>query len=148
MPSFVPQRRKSHVETPSHDHGFEIRFSLKSHFEQTEAFSGLWPRGAPARTSLLWWDRQQDGFNKMGAMTKILSLAAVAALLAVVSSPADARNGFGAPSFSPGQQFRESGPVGGRPGASGYAPGQQMNSLDSVPGHSGASGYAPGHESK
>jgi hypothetical protein len=59
-------------------------------------------------------------------MTKILSIAAVAALLAVVSSTANARNGFGAggesfgsSSFSPGQQFRENGPVGGRPGASG-----------------------------
>lgn len=89
-------------------------------------------------------------------MTKILSLAAVAALLAVVSSTADARNGFGAgggssfgsSSVAPGQQFRESVPVGGRPGASGYAPGQQMNSLGSVPGHPGASGYAPGHKSK
>jgi hypothetical protein len=89
-------------------------------------------------------------------MAKILWIAAVAALLAVVSSTANARNGFGAgggrsfgsSSFSPGQQFRENGPVGGRPGASGYAPGQQMNSLGSVSSNPGASGYAPGHKSK
>jgi hypothetical protein len=32
--------------------------------------------------------------------------------------------GFGSSAFSPGQQFRQNGPVAGYPGASGYAPGR------------------------
>jgi hypothetical protein len=82
-------------------------------------------------------------------MKKILSLAAMVTMLAVASSAADAKGpvapgGGGASSFSPGQSFRDNGPVTGTNGASGYAPGQQMQSNGPVNGYPGASGYAPG----
>ncbi len=76
-------------------------------------------------------------------MTRILSLAAVVALLTAVASTADARGG--ASGFAPGQSFRAHGSVAGSPGASGYAPGRLMRAHGSVVGHPGASGYAPGH---
>jgi hypothetical protein len=49
-----------------------------------------------------------------------------------------------ASAVSPGQQFRENGPVTGTTGASGYAPGKQMQTNGPVTGSPGASGYAPG----
>ena len=58
-------------------------------------------------------------------MKKLLSLAAVAGLLAVSTPAALAQ-------------------MGSR-GASGFTPGHQMQRFGSVPGHPGASGFAPGH---
>jgi hypothetical protein len=87
-------------------------------------------------------------------MIKIMSFAAIAGLIVVASSTANARGGpggggdFGASAFSPGQQFRLNGPVNGYPGASGYAPGHLKRSLGPVAEHPGASGYAPGHKFK
>jgi len=87
-------------------------------------------------------------------MTKTISLAAIAGLIVVASSAAYARggfggdSGFGASAYSPGQQFRLSGPVKGYPGASGYAPGRLFRLNGPVAGHPGASGYAPGHKFK
>jgi len=57
-------------------------------------------------------------------MKKLLSLAAVAGLLAASTPAALALMG---------------------PGASGFAPGHQMQRFGSVAGHPGASGFAPGH---
>jgi hypothetical protein len=74
-------------------------------------------------------------------MRKILSLAAVVAMVAVASSAANAKGpgsmGGGASSFSPGQSFRQNGPVTGYPGASGYAPGQQMRANGAATGYQG-----------
>ena len=87
-------------------------------------------------------------------MTKTISLAAIAGLIVVASATADARGGpggggvFGASAFSPGQQFRLSGPISCYPGASGYAPGHLKRLNGPVSGHPGASGYAPGHKIK
>jgi hypothetical protein len=81
-------------------------------------------------------------------MKKILSLAAMVTMLAVASSAADAKGpggvGGGASSFSPGQSFRNNGPVTGTNAASGYAPGHQMQTNGPVNGSPGAAGYAPG----
>ena len=78
-------------------------------------------------------------------MTKILSLAAAVGVLLAACLAADARGGFGASGFAPGQSFRSHGSVAGFPGASGYAPGRLMRAHGSVRGHPGASGFAPGH---
>jgi hypothetical protein len=84
---------------------------------------------------------------------KILSLAAIMGMVLMASSAADARGngggaGFGASSFSPGQQFRQNGPVTGYHGASGYAPGHLYRLNGAVSGYPGASGYAPGRNFK
>ncbi len=83
-------------------------------------------------------------------MTKILALAATVAMLAAASTAADARGrgNSGASAFSPGHQFKQSGPVPGYRGASGYAPGQLKRSNGPSPGYHGASGYAPGRRFK
>jgi hypothetical protein len=103
------------------------------------------------RALLFGYDfREQKGQT----MTKTLSLAAIAGLIVVASSNADARGGpggagrFGASGLSPGQQFRLSGAVNGYPGASGYAPGHLKRLNGPVSGGPGASGYAPGHKLK
>jgi hypothetical protein len=81
-------------------------------------------------------------------MKKIVSLAAMVTVLAVVSSAADAA-GRGS---APGQMFttngiQQNGPTAGYPGASGYAPGRLNQSGAPAPGGAtgpGASVYAPG----
>ena len=73
-------------------------------------------------------------------LTKFLTLAAAAALIAGASVNANAQK-----AMAPGQQMQEKGSVSGSPGASGYAPGHLKKKKGSVKGTPGASGYAPGH---
>jgi hypothetical protein len=84
-------------------------------------------------------------------MWKIVALVAIAGLVVVISSPVDARGpggSHGASALSPGQQFRQNGPVTGYAGASGYAPGRLYRQSGAVIGYTGASGYAPGRKYK
>ena len=69
------------------------------------------------------------------------SIAAVAAIAVIASTPLAFAAGNSAKSYAPGQEMqRNGGPVAGTTGASGYAPGH----LKRATRHS-ASKYAPGH---
>jgi hypothetical protein len=90
--------------------------------------------------------------SKDRPMNKIFSFAAMATMLAVISSAADAKGpgglgGGGASSFSPGHSFGSSGSSFGQPapvtsgnGASGYAPGQRLRSAPPVTSSPGPTG--------
>lgn len=76
-------------------------------------------------------------------MAKVLSLAAMVALLIASAAPsALAAKGHGASAFAPGHLMRAH---PGVRGASSFAPGHLFKRFGSVPGHPGASGFAPGH---
>jgi hypothetical protein len=70
-----------------------------------------------------------------------LSIAAVAAVAVIASTPLAYAAGNSAKSNAPGQEMRQNGPVPGTTGASGYAPGHLKSSTSTH----GASTYAPGH---
>lgn len=71
-----------------------------------------------------------------------LSVAAVAAIAVIASTPLAFAAGNSAKSYAPGQEMqRNGGPAPGTTGASGYAPGH----LKSATSTQGASEYAPGH---
>lgn len=85
---------------------------------------------------------------------RLLSFVAAMGLVVLISSAANARGGgpgvgggfggspgYGASSYSPGQQFRSGGAITGYPGASGYAPGHRFKRHTAH----GASTYAPGY---
>jgi hypothetical protein len=70
------------------------------------------------------------------------SIAAVAAIAVIASTPLAFAAGNSAKSYAPGQEMqRNGGPVPGTTGASGYAPGH----LKRATSERGASKYAPGH---
>ena len=70
-----------------------------------------------------------------------LSIAAVAAVAVIASTPLAYAAGNSAKSNAPGHEMRQNGPVPGTTGASGYAPGHLKSSTSTH----GASTYAPGH---
>lgn len=70
-----------------------------------------------------------------------LSIAAIAAVAIIASTPLAFAAGNSAKGNAPGQEMQQNGPVPGTTGASGYAPGH----LKSATSTHGASTYAPGH---